>query len=395
MQYYALYILHADESDIAGYIRDEISSQLKSFQCDPSILEIIENPADLISDKLSQKVSIGIYIGSQIGKNAKHCNEKINTLIAAKIPVIPILKESDKFENIAPKSLVPINAFHWEDINSCPNIVSAMLRLLGLTEKHRRVFISYPRKDASTVGEQLWEFLSKKGFEVFFDRFGIEPGLRFQEKLTESLCDKAFLLLLEAPSAHNSKWIEYEVDFARIHNMGLLVLTWPETKEKVPNIPDEQRVYLKEDYFDKRTGAFNDDYLKILIGNIERIHAEAMLSRRRLLMDSLQKELDRYSIPYVLLSNWSLVADTRKVFSGDHLISITPRPPDVPDLFLLHKNCSAYHLPLEMGVLIHTVSRSAEERHELLKWVISEKKLKLFDQGQLVEMVIELSTGKI
>jgi hypothetical protein len=394
VQHYSLYIVHTDQTDIANSIKIEILSQLNHLRCDPSILEIIENPKESTSDHLSKRISLGVFIGSKEGKNNVNCNNQINTLISAKIPVIPILVASNDFPDIAPESLIPINALHLKDVSSCVNIVSAILRLLGLTEKNRRVFISYSRKEASAIGEQLWEFLSKKGFEVFFDRFAIEPGVDFQEKLKESLCDKSFLLLLETPSAHLSRWVDIEVDFARVSNMGLLALTWPTTTKRFANIPEGYRTSLVEENFDT-SGLLTENYLNSLFNQIESVHASSMLRRRRTLMTSLQKELERHGISYKLLSNWSLVADTTKGFSGHHLISITPRPPEVPDLFFLHKDCSAYHLDLERGVLLHTVSQATDEKDAVLKWVIAEKKLALCDEGQLVEMVKELEAGRI
>src|SRR5271165_5213861 len=117
----------------------------------------------------------------------------------------------------------PINAL---DTASLAKVSAAVLRWLGLTEKHRRVFVSYRRSDSLLIGEQLWDTLGKAGFDVFLDRFSVDPGVNFQERLTEALSDKAFLLLVESPDVASSKWVAYEVEYARKSRMGLLALTW-------------------------------------------------------------------------------------------------------------------------------------------------------------------------
>ena len=50
--------------------------------------------------------------------------------------------------------------------SSLGKVSAAVLRWLGLTEKHRRVFVSYRRSDSLLIGEQLWEKLNKAGFRT-------------------------------------------------------------------------------------------------------------------------------------------------------------------------------------------------------------------------------------
>ncbi len=301
------------------------------------------------------------------------------------IPVLPVVGVGDVFDDVVPKSLHPINAL---DTSSLAKISAAALRWLGLTEKHRRVFVSYRRSDSLLIGEQLWETLSKAGFDVFLDRFSVDPGVDFQERLTEALSDKAFLLLVESPDVTTSKWVEYEVEYGRKNRMGLLALTWPRSS-KMKNVFEKQRCHLTEpgDLEDTSRGhRLSAEFLASLPDLVEHAHAKAMLARRRRMMGSLEAEMRRRNINYKLLSDWTLLAETH-VPGGGQLFSITPRPPEIPDLFILDTQFGANGTTLAQGVLIHTAAWMSEERQRLLKWAIAARKLALVNEDQIVQVV--------
>ena len=50
-------------------------------------------------------------------------------------------------------------------------------------------FVSY--------ADQLFDALTHARFDVFFDRFRVDPGVDFQRRLTEELAHKSMVLLLE------------------------------------------------------------------------------------------------------------------------------------------------------------------------------------------------------
>ena len=377
---YRLHLIHRGRNEFAQLLRDQISSDLRDLRCDPARLNIVE--AEIPSAR--DAISLGVYLASAEGRSDRACCEQIERLMAMSIPVVPVVSAGTNFSDVVPDSLHPINAL---GTSSLAKISASVLRWLGLTEKHRRVFVSYRRSDALHVGEQIWETLSKVGFDVFLDRFSVDPGVDFQERLTEALNDKSFLLLIESPDVTTSEWVEYEVEFARKSRMGLLALTWPGSAN-MKNVFEKQRRRLAEHGdLENSTGAwkFTPGFLQTLPDLVEQVHANAMLARRRRMMGSLESELRRRGVAYRLLSDWTLLGETDT--ERERVFSITPRPPEVPDLFLLDTHCAPVGEKLAQGVLIHTAASLREEHQRLLEWAIATRKLALVNEDQIVQAV--------
>lgn len=378
---YRLHLIHHDRANLAGELAARLNSELRDLGTDPSRLDIVENQATDDSDT----IVLALYLASAAGRGSDKCKQHIAELMGKSVPLVPLVDVGDTFVDVVPDALHPINAL---DTSSLTKVTAAVLRWLGLTEKHRRVFVSYRRSDSRIIGEQLWETLSKAGFDVFLDRFSIDPGVDFQERLTEALSDKAFLLLVESPDVKTSKWVEYEVEFARKTRMGILALTWPHSA-KMKNVFDKQRRLLVDpsELADSPLGhQLSQNFLQELPDLVEHAHAKAMLARRRRMMGSLESELRRRNINYKLLSDWTLLAETH-VTAGGQLFSITPRPPEIPDLFILDSHCGAAGAALAQGVLIHTAASMGEDRQQLLEWAIATRKLTLVNEDQIVQLV--------
>lgn len=383
---YRLHLIHRGSGEFVQQLVIQLRSDLGELGFDPLHLEILENEVANPHDA----VALGLYVGSAAGCADPKCRELIERLLEGSVPVVPLVNAGANFSDVVPDSLHPINAM---TTSSLSKISAAVLRWLGLTEKHRRVFVSYRRSDSLLIGEQLWDKLSKAGFEVFLDRFSVDPGADFQERLTEALSDKAFLLLVESPEVVDSKWVEYEIEYARKSRMGLLALTWPGNIPKMEAVFEKQRHHLDAPGDLERTpegGKLGDGFLERLPDLIEQAHAKAMLARRRRLMGSLEGELRRKQIKYKLLSDWTLLAEPG-AGSGARLFSITPRPPEIPDLFLLDTQGEAAAWKLEQGILIHTAASMREERKRLLEWAIAARKLILVNEDQIVQLVENLA----
>ena len=386
MALYQLFLIHSDRNRLASELQQRINDQLKELRIDPNLLEVSLDVSSISQDR----IAVGVYLASRQGCSDRSCLDAIELLQKADLPVIPVVSGGDRFADVVPPALQLINAF----TDTAPeSVAAALLRLLGLTEKHRRVFVSYRRTDALLMGEQIWETLSKAGFDVFLDRFSVEPGLDFQERLIEALSDKAFLLLIESPESAKSHWIDYEIEYARKSRMGLFALTWPEGPV-MKNVFDKQRCFLaaadivvEQDY-----NRLSDGFCSKLAGIVEQEHAKAMLARRRRLMGSVITELQRRDIAFGLISDWTLITRSAvKTRGEDHVISITPRPPEIPDLFVLDASRNPGGKPLGRGVLIHTAASMRNDREQLLRWAIANRELALVNEDQIVQMVEKLA----
>jgi hypothetical protein len=182
--------------------------------------------------------------------------------------------------------------------------------------------------------------------------------------------------------------------YALKHRLGFLALTWPETIARartVSCVDDSFRVFLTNGDVGVTSGQgeLSEAFLQRLPPLVEAAHAKAMLRRRRQLMSSLQGELSRFGIGHRLISDWSIIAEPGSFRKGDSkVLSITPRPPEVPDLFVLDGHCRGHAgTPVPKGVLIHTVGRLSEERERLFTWVTENRALTLADEDQIVQLV--------
>src|SRR5215831_10069548 len=179
MALYRLFLIHSGCDRAAAELEQAIKNQLKDLRIDLNLLDVTTTVSSLSHDQLA----MGVYLASLPGVANRSCLDSIAQLQRLDLPVIPVVFRGDRFADVVPPALQPINAF----TDAAPeSIAAALLRWLGLTEKHRRIFVSYRRSDALLMGEQIWEMLSKVGFDVFLDRFSVEPGFDFQARLTEA-----------------------------------------------------------------------------------------------------------------------------------------------------------------------------------------------------------------
>src|SRR5205823_14119402 len=111
--------------------------------------------------------------------------------------VVPIVPAGGNPSTLLPTNdLRKINVAFWS--KQITESVPAILSRAGLTTDEHRVFISYRRVETQPLAEQLFDRLTHEGFEVFLDRFSIDPGLDFQRRLHQELADKAMVVLLES-----------------------------------------------------------------------------------------------------------------------------------------------------------------------------------------------------
>ena len=126
---------------------------------------------------------------------------------------------------LIPASIRPFNAVRWQPGDG--HAIAEIIRAARIINNRPRVFLSYVRKESQPVAEQLFAHLHQHGFDMFLDRFCVEPGIDFQMRLTEELSRIGTVIVLETPGILSSPWVRYEIDFARMHRLGLLAVNLP------------------------------------------------------------------------------------------------------------------------------------------------------------------------
>ena len=227
---YRLVILGRDDA-WAKDVQDRVEARSSKVVRGTEIVEFTRVLGDKIDPAEQPRPTVVAYLADAQSRDDDAIVEALRTARERLLPVLPLTHKRTGLDEILPKIVQPLNAKPWDRAEA--QAVQALLDLLGLIEHERRVFISYARSETSALALQLRTKLSERGFDVFLDRFSIQPADDFQKRLTIELADKAFVLFLETPAAIASEWVEYEIAFAHDHQIALLALLLPPGNEHV------------------------------------------------------------------------------------------------------------------------------------------------------------------
>lgn len=337
----------------------------KECKCilDKASLVQFHSDIDLVSQDASVLV---VYLHGKSAASSEGVTRILTNAIESQLPVLPITSGSP---DRLPDSIAHINALDWMADQTA--VLSAALRMLGLAEFDRKVFLSYRRKDSSSLAIQLHTALVQRQYEVFLDRFAVPPGVDFQDRLDQDLGDKAFVVLLESENVRKSRWVEHEVSYALSHGISILAVTLPGLAKRnlVPAIDNSFRVRLNLGDLNSKSSKLSRKGLRKILDRIEQAHARALRRRRNELMGSLRLRLKETGHGLAPVEEWAVLAEKgcdRRIYS------VTPRRPRPEDLFALDgiKGRLASHMPCGTlgGSVVHDAALSEEHRH-LLEWI--------------------------
>ncbi|MCY4139476.1 MAG: toll/interleukin-1 receptor domain-containing protein [Rhodobacteraceae bacterium] len=200
----------------------------------------------------------------------------ITSLLAARVPIIPIARETERFEDF-PALLQPLNgAVLPDDRNRWTSTAIAVLESIGLLRAQRRLFISYRRTESQAVAVQLHDALSARGFHVFLDTHSIRPGKLFQDNLWHSLCDSDVMVMLDTATYFRSKWTREE--FGRAQSMGINILriVWPgHTPERTSELSEQFAL----NQSDSQSDLLRSQVLEEIIEKVEWLRARGVAAR--------------------------------------------------------------------------------------------------------------------
>lgn len=377
---YEILMLPSGGSTLANEFRTAAESRLK---CVLGTSDLVRIHSDIEAVSPDSSVLV-VYLHGESSIDPGGATEDLAKAIDSQLPVLPITwGQLDQL----PPAIAHINALDWKADRTAA--LSAVVRMLGLAEFDRKVFLSYVRKDSSSLAVQLHTALAQRQYDVFLDRFAVPPGADFQERLEQDLGDKAFVVLLESETVRESPWVEYEVSYALGHGVGVLAVTLPNVvkEQRVPAIDDSFRVPLDWTDFDTRGTELNQGGLRKILDRIEWAHARALRRRRRELVGSLCKGLEQAGHDLAPVEEWTVLA--RKEGCDPRIYSVTPRRPRPEDLFALdgtkRRLASDMHCRGLTASVVHDVALSTEH-HDLLEWISVPRNLQ-------IRTVLELSLG--
>lgn len=364
---YEVVLLHDSLDEFADDVTAVISNATREAFLQPDLIHFGNDPAGV--DPTSHLAIV--YLGSLQGARNAKVDETLSDAIAVQIPILPLVRDSDPGDVAAklPASLRRVNAANWtNDQGLC---VATLLRMLGLGEPERKVFLSYFRRESTPLAIQLHTALAEAQFQVFLDRYAVAPGEDFQQRLDEDLADKAFVVLIETPSLRTSAWVEHEIAYAHSHRIGVLAITTPGTTdaELVPTVDNAFRIRLAPDEMEHGE-TLKPHALRRILERIEIAHARELRRRREQLLGSLRDKLFSDGCTCDPVSEWAVMATAPGKKSTVFLITPRrPKPEDLYELNVVHAGAlAATRIDLRAAV-VHEVEHIDEYQRAVLQWI--------------------------
>ena len=370
---YRVVILTADRHDDAHQLADELRRQAGLVRGTRADFDVVHDSSALTDRPEPDEPTTALVIlggpatalDPDIAASAGRCQRFMR--ICA-----PVYDPAHSFWAQHPDVVHVLNGVPWSPGAEPYETASTVLRLLGMTESDRRVFISYRRTDGSPLAHQLRYALIDAGWDVFLDRYSVPPAVDFQAALDRDLADKCFVLLLETPEAKSSTWVQQEVSFAFSHRLGLLSVSAAGVtdEQSFAAVPDDMRLRLEGvDQITTPHGVtLTDVSLSNVMRTIDQRHAQAYQQRREILLQETTQELQRCGYQVRPLDHWVLLAHGRE---RDEVVVATGRAPEPADLL------EADRIRLRMrsagrscrGWVVHPLEDIDPMRAKLIGWL--------------------------
>ena len=319
----------------------------------------------------------------------------------------------DDFQRQVPQVVSKFHAFAWNDHDSSRELAGIILENLGLTEKERKVFISYRRSDGTGFAEQLFDKLHRAGFRVFKDDYSIEHGREFQKALLQNMDEIGYLVFVETEESHSSPWILQELNYAVKKHYGVAVIRFETlsasiaAKAQPTKTTGEalgQTIFsVRQDELRLKKFAGKNRYLVFKTKTLNRIkrfvidtHAERMVARKKYFFDSIVEKCHDIGKRHSIYKQWRIIIHGF-IFQKPVMIGICPRTPRPGDLFQLEQDMLQARkdfpdLNLEYAILVHDAEHYEEQTIAINYWSLSGN---LVDLKELEQLLAEIKPDTV
>ncbi|WP_395641438.1 toll/interleukin-1 receptor domain-containing protein [Rudaea sp.] len=307
------------------------------------------------------------------------------------LPVAPMASKP-KFSTMFPTWVGAYNAAFWS--GSPAEAVPPVLGVAGITAELPKIFISYRQAEAAGLAIQIFDALGHAGFDVFLDHFRIPPGVNFQARLTEQLGDKSMVLFLESDTFLQSPWVTYEVNVAKTCGLGLHALNLCDAPP-ISGVDEALRTRLAGSDFVGAvfgpTAVLAASKLSEVVSLVRREHDRAIVRRRKILEATLEGAILGAGGSRPIPVGSGTVQINAGTGSKTYIVSVTPRPPDLPDFHRVHGQ--ATHPTV--GVVIGLSQLMEPGRHARLSWLAGVSTLKFCDEGDMLVLGHQMVQGSL
>jgi hypothetical protein len=241
--------------------------------------------------------------------------------------VVPALAESllPRSFSLLGSLLRRYNACFWR--SDPGELTPAALRAAGITVNDFRVFISYRRSDGQALADQLFDELNRRNFEVFLDRFRIDPGVHVQDRIVEELAHKSMVVLVETKDLPQSFWVAEELSYALVNRLGVLAVN-VDGAPCWPGIGENRRMRVKT----TSTPILSPRNVDRVCRRVAIVHGAALVRRRNYLRQTLRDSLLFHGARRQAIANDGFLdAYPKRGGTKPYRVWLTPRPADVLD----------------------------------------------------------------
>lgn len=212
-------------------------------------------------------------------------------LVRSSTPIIPTIAVGANFGAEIPELLRTANGLtRRNDDPEMTELASAILEVVGLLRRQRRVFVSYRRVESTAAALQLHDLLVSRGFDVFLDTHDIRPGDPFQDVLWHRLVDCDVMAMLDTPAYFESRWTRQEIGRARAKEIQVLRVIWPEhIPTKLTDLAET--VYLDAAELEGPTGPIVAATAEAIALRVERLRSRSIAARYMAITGKLRADI--------------------------------------------------------------------------------------------------------
>jgi hypothetical protein len=292
---YQLIILGSD-TPIIQTLLNLFTKRIQELNLPPDSIKIIYRN-NFKDEYLGNQPSFVLYFGDVDGDFKD--TDIATQLLKDGTMILPIYFTNESFSKEIPKILENQNGILYKTIEE-NRIVNIALESFELLRSTRKVFISYKRKESTSVAIQLFEALEAHNFDVFLDTHSVGKGEPFQEELWHRMTDCDVILLLNTPEFLNSHWCKEEFAEAGAKQIGIVQLVWPNHDVKMDDTshisyPKQlTKENFENDLFDnKDSSKLKSDIVEEVIKEVESVRARNLAARQDRLITDFRNIADR------------------------------------------------------------------------------------------------------
>lgn len=288
MSLYEIAILGSASHDNRVRLTETIRSMIEDFDLTLGQDVLIHNSAT-VGHRDKGAAFAAVYFGGVPHVDADVAQE----LVRSSAPIIPTIAAGGNFGTEVPDILQGANGLaRRNDDPEMTELAAAILEVVGLLRRQRRVFVSYRRVKSTSAALQLHDLLISRGFDVFLDTHDIRPGDPFQDVLWHRLVDCDVMVMLDTPAYFESRWTRQEIGRARAKEIQVLRVIWPEHKPtKLTDLAET--VYLNAAELEGPTGPIIAPTAEAIALRVERLRSRSIAARYMSITGKLRADVEK------------------------------------------------------------------------------------------------------